>query len=116
MHVLLFALACASHGDESGATETRRDDSGGDSGHDDCDGKGDGASLWYGDVDDAMPGDWVDGDAAARFVGETADDQPGSALAIADLDANGRGDLLFGSPGEASGANNAGALYVWMSD
>jgi hypothetical protein len=65
---------------------------------------------------DAMPGIWDDTDAAARFVGETASDESGSGLAIADLDGNGRGDLLFGAPGDGTGASNGGALYIWMSD
>jgi hypothetical protein len=74
---------------------------------------GAGASyLFY----DAMPGIWDDTDAAARFVGETGGDESASGLAIADLDGNGRGDLLFGAPGESTGGNRAGALYIQMSD
>ena len=67
--------------------------------------------VYYG----AMPGTWEDADAGARFLGEATEDQSGTALAVGDLDGNGRLDLLIGAPWEDTGAPNAGALYVWMS-
>ena len=67
--------------------------------------------LFYG----AMPGTWDDVDAAAKFV-DPASGQAGVALAVADLDANGRPDLLIGAPVESSKSVQwGGALYVVMS-
>ena len=63
-----------------------------------------------------MPGTWDDVDAAAKFVGTATYGQAGVALAVADLDANGRPDLLIGAPVESSkSAQWVGALYVVMS-
>jgi hypothetical protein len=65
---------------------------------------------------DAMPGIWDDTDAAARFLGESANDEAGNELGLADLDGDGRADFLFGAPGENTGNRTAGALYIRMSD
>ena len=60
---------------------------------------------------DAMPGTWDDKGAPARLIG-AEQDGAGSALLIADLDANGRDDLLVGAFVNSTGAHLAGALYV----
>jgi hypothetical protein len=54
--------------------------------------------------------------AAARFLGNAPYDNAGTAVALADLDANGRMDLLIGAPLETTSAVYAGALYISMSD
>jgi hypothetical protein len=64
----------------------------------------------------AMPGAWDDTDAGARFVGEDAAEQAGSAVATVDLDASGTLDLLVGAMGETTGAKLGGALYVMTSE
>jgi hypothetical protein len=50
--------------------------------------------------------------ADAVFIGEGADDQAGRAVAGADLNADGRGDLAIGAYSEDTGATNAGAAYL----
>ncbi len=57
------------------------------------------------------------GDYAAVFYGETESDLAGSALAAADIDADGTGDLLVGVPGQGSPPGdpariNAGGAYM----
>jgi hypothetical protein len=63
-----------------------------------------------------MTGEWDDTAASSQFLGNAEYDNAGTAVALADLDANGRMDLLIGAPVETTSAVYAGALYIWMSD
>jgi hypothetical protein len=54
-------------------------------------------------------------DADSSITGGTASDELGSAVAVLpDLDGDGYAELLIGAPGEDSGANAAGATYLFF--
>ena len=56
----------------------------------------------------------VNSAATASFTGSSALDLFGSALALADLDDDGLGDLVVGAPDEGTGGSGAGAAYVFL--
>jgi len=55
-------------------------------------------------------------DAAAVLLGSHLDETLGGVLAAGDLDADGRSDLLLGSPDADSAASGAGAVYLVPGD
>jgi MYXO-CTERM domain-containing protein len=57
-------------------------------------------------------GDTLDG-ADATFTGAATSDSFGAALVAADLDGDGRSELVVGAPGSDLPANGSGAVYVW---
>jgi hypothetical protein len=94
----------------------------------DVDGDGRGDLLVGGDGDDdggsGAGAVWVIADPAAgasmsaadaKFVGEDAGDQAGTAVASgADVDGDGIDDLLVGAPGDDDSAADAGAVYLLL--
>ena len=59
------------------------------------------------------PGVYTTSDAGLRVQGEKAGDKAGWAVTGADLDGDGRGELVVGAPGEATGGPAAGAVYIF---
>ena len=66
------------------------------------------AYLFYG----PLSGTLQSADAPLRLVGEARRDAAGSGVGFADLLGDGVDAALVGAPGESSGAESAGALYV----
>ena len=57
----------------------------------------------------------IDDRAASVLVAESsAGDQLGGALALADLDGDGRDDVLAGAHGSNGGGTNSGRVYVFL--
>ena len=57
-------------------------------------------------------GNVASGASSWRFIGEAPSSQAGAAVALADIDGDGLGDLVVGAPGESSGGQAAGAAYI----
>jgi len=70
------------------------------------------AYLFYGPAS----GGYTTNDADASLHGEAAGDNAGQGVAIANLDGSGWLELLIGAPYESSGATQAGAVYVELTD
>jgi len=60
-----------------------------------------------------MEGSYLTSDAAHAFFGEARNDSAGLGTRIADLDADGRGEVIIGAPAESSGGSAAGAVYLF---
>jgi len=67
------------------------------------------AYIFHGDD---LSGSHRTGQATAIVTGISSYDELGSAVAIADLDGDGRAEALVGAPKDDEGASNAGRLYV----
>ncbi len=66
-----------------------------------------GAYLFYG-----PSGGYTAADADAIFTGPTVSSYTGMAVGLADLDADGRGEVYIGAPGDTTGGSSAGAVYT----
>ena len=61
-------------------------------------------------------GTMADEEAMALFSGATAGDGTGTGVQLTDLDHDGRADFVIGSPYDATGGVDAGAVYTFLVD
>lgn len=67
------------------------------------------AYLFYGPRSGGVSG----ADADLILEGEARRDNAGAGVGFGDLDGDGAVELLIGAPGESTGNDSAGALYIW---
>lgn len=79
---------------------------------DDTNGSNAGAVFAVQGQPSTLPSGTLTSDNYFKLIGETADDQFGNSLAIADFNADGQEDLIIGATKNDDGANNAGAAYI----